>query len=238
MSSAGSSRRCLVPDVERNEENERLQRLAATGAAAGGFIAAGDVAGMNEVIRQTAEAELASARAERDRFVRETARADMVKTANVERAHTGQPLVDFDPEEPAEPKARLSEPGIAAMARARRRTEDAYRARAIAEAKAEGFREGLQAARAEAADIDPAPYAVAVEALHAAVQLVEPIKPTGLPENVDEWADQAAQATTRIADHLGHWLVSQIEFTPNPTPIFDETAGDTPEVGLPVWHDD
>jgi hypothetical protein len=96
-------------------------------------------------------------------------------------------------------------------------------------ARAEGVRIGRAEAEARSFDFsvensDPSPYAVAVEALHAAASLVIPIDTSQLEEDVDEAADRAAQATARIADSLGLWLISQIDSTPSP--VADNVQGE------------
>jgi hypothetical protein len=131
-----------VPDVERNEENERLQQLAADASGMEGAARAGRV--LDEANR--ARRDVRAAAAERDRLVRAStaddmdARADMAKMSNVHVAADDPDTLQHVAANSPDPRlrqmaqaviddegtARPASPELAAIARANRRAQDAY----------------------------------------------------------------------------------------------------------------
>jgi hypothetical protein len=117
------------------------------------------------------------------------------------------------------------------------RTEGILRGRELAEAAQFDF-------STELAEPVPSEYAVAVEAMHAAVRLVQPLGAGGLPETVDKWAEQTARAaiviTNQLYAHLTGFIdapdaVTEVE----PVGFVCEACGDTfPTAGQRAGHED
>lgn len=150
----------------------------------------------------------------------------------------GVPMPDPDPAAEARNAARLStERRLAGLIaeRDRRLTRPAYD---------DGFAAGVKVGRVEAAaehldqlgpvigHTEPSTYDLAVEALHAAVRLVNPVKAASLllDDEIGPVSLAYARLTTTIADELVRWLSEHVDVEPQP--IHDEVNWAIPDLNI------